>query len=476
MRGRFRGIERIHFVGIGGIGMCGLAELLRAQGYAVTGSDLADGATVARLRTLGVPVAIGHASEHVGEADVVVVSSAVRANNPEVAEAARRGIPVIPRAEMLAEVMRLKDGIAIAGTHGKTTTTSLVAHVLQAAGLDPTIVVGGRVIGAGAEGTSGGAGAEGERTGARLGSGPFLVAEADESDGSFLHLSPVIAVVTNVEAEHLDHHGSLDALEQAFAAFLARLPFWGTAVLCLDDPGVQRLLARVGRRRITYGLLAQADWVASEVTTAGPGMAFHVRKHEHALGRVSLPLAGRHNVANALAALAVADELEVPFATAADSLATFRGVERRFETKGVVAGIRVVDDYAHHPTELRATLAAARGVHKGRIVVVFQPHRHTRTRDLFDAFTTAFHDADLLVLTEIYGAGEPKLPGVEAALLADAIRARGHRDVRFVADLERVVPELLPELASGDLVLTLGAGSVSRLGPKLLEALAEKRP
>jgi UDP-N-acetylmuramate--alanine ligase len=467
VKGRFRGIERIHFVGIGGIGMCGLAELLRAQGYSVTGSDLAEGATVARLRALGVPVAIGHDSRHVGQADVVVVSSAVRPSNPEVTEAALRGIPVIPRAEMLAEVMRLKDGIAIAGTHGKTTTTSLVAHVLQAAGLDPTIVVGGRVIGAGEEG---------ERTGARLGSGAFLVAEADESDGSFLHLSPVIAVVTNVEAEHLDHHGSLEALEAAFAAFLARLPFWGTAVLCLDDPGVQRLLARVGRRRITYGLLAQADWVAREVSTDGPGMAFSVRKQERALGRVRLPLAGRHNVANALAALAVADELSVPFAVAAEALATFRGVERRFETKGVVAGIRVVDDYGHHPTELRATLAAARGVHAGRIVVVFQPHRHTRTRDLFDAFTTAFHDADLLVLTEIYGAGEPKLPGVEAAVLAEAIRARGHRDVRFVADLERVVPELLPELKSGDLVLTLGAGSVSRLGPKLLQALVETRP
>jgi UDP-N-acetylmuramate--alanine ligase len=483
MKGRFRGIERIHFVGIGGIGMCGLAELLQAQGYTVTGSDLAEGATVARLRALGVPVAIGHDSRHVGQADVVVVSSAIRANNPERVEASLRGIPVIPRAEMLAEVMRLKDGIAIAGTHGKTTTTSLVAHVLQAAGLDPTIVVGGRVIGAGAEGnrtgaegSRTGAGDEGERTGARLGGGPFLVAEADESDGSFLHLSPVIAVVTNVEAEHLDHHGNVEALEDAFAAFLARLPFWGTAVLCLDDPGVQRLLARVSRRRITYGLLAQADWVASEVTTDGPGMAFAVRKQERALGHVRLPLAGRHNVANALAALAVADELAVPFAVAAEALASFRGVERRFETKGVVAGIRVVDDYAHHPTELRATLAAARGLHAGRIVVVFQPHRHTRTRDFFDAFTTAFHDADLLVLTEIYGAGEPKLPGVEAAVLADAIRARGHRDVRFVADLERVVPELLPELESGDLVLTLGAGSVSRLGPRLLQALVETRP
>jgi UDP-N-acetylmuramate--alanine ligase len=467
MRGRFRGIERIHFVGIGGIGMCGLAELLRAQGYTVTGSDLAEGPTVARLRGLGVAVAIGHDAGQVGGADVVVVSSAVRASNPELLEAERRGIPVIPRAEMLAEVMRLKDGIAVAGTHGKTTTTSLLAHVLQVAGLDPTIVVGGRVIGSGAEG---------ERTGARLGGGPFLVAEADESDGSFLHLSPVIAVVTNVEAEHLDHHGSMDALEDAFAAFLERLPFWGAAVLCLDDPGVQRLLARVSRRRITYGLLAQADWVASEVRTDGAGMSFAVRRKGETLGSVSLPLPGRHNVANALAALAVADEVEVPFAVAAGALASFRGVERRFETKGVAAGVRVVDDYGHHPSEVRATLAAARGVHPGRIVVVFQPHRYTRTRDLFDAFTTAFHDADLLVLTEIYAAGEPKLPGVEAAALADAIRARGHQGVRFVPDLERVPAELVPELRSGDLVLTLGAGSVSKLGPRILARLVETRP
>src|SRR5499426_346070 len=287
---RFRGIRRIHFVGIGGIGMCGLAELVRAQGYAVTGSDLAEGPTVARLRALGVPVATGHDARHVGDADVVVVSSAVRAGNPELIEAERRGVPVIPRAELLAGVMRLADGIAIAGTHGKTTTTSLIGHVLQSAGLDPTIVVGGRVIGAGAES---------ERSGARLGRGPFLVAEADESDGSFLHLAPVIAVVTNVEAEHLDHHGSVEALEDAFAAFLERLPFWGAAVLCLDDAGVQRLLARVSRRRITYGLLAQADWVASEVRTDGAGMAFAVRRRGEALGRVRLPLPGRHNVANA---------------------------------------------------------------------------------------------------------------------------------------------------------------------------------
>jgi UDP-N-acetylmuramate--alanine ligase len=465
MIGRFRGIECIHFVGIGGTGMSGLAELLGAQGYTVTGSDLAESPTLARLRRLGARVAIGHDAGHVGAADVVVVSTAVRATNPELAEAARRGIPVIPRAEMLAEVMRLKDGIAVAGTHGKTTTTSLLAHVLQAGGLDPTIVVGGRVIGAGPES---------ERSGARLGSGSFLVAEADESDGSFLHLAPVIAVVTNIEAEHLDHHGDLATLEDAFAAFLERLPFWGAAVLCLDDPGVQRLLSRVSRRRITYGLVAQADWVAADVRTDGAGMAFSVRRQGETLGSVRLPQPGRHNVANALAALAVAGEVDVPFPVAAEALAGFRGVERRFEEKGVVRGVRVVDDYGHHPSEVRATLAAARGVHSGRIVVIFQPHRYSRTRDCFDDFTTAFHDADLLVLTEIYAAGEAKLPGIEATALADAIRARGHRDVRFLPDLERLPAQLAPELREGDLVLTLGAGSVSRLGPQLLAALAEE--
>ncbi len=463
---RFRGVERVHFVGIGGIGMCGLAELLLAQGYAVSGSDLANGPTVERLRRLGASVAIGHAAEHVGTADVVVVSSAIQRGNPELAEAQARGIPAIPRAEMLAEVMRLKDGIAIAGTHGKTTTTSLIAHLLAAAGLDPTVVVGGRVIGSGAAA---------DRSGARLGQGPFLVAEADESDGSFLHLSPVVAVITNIEPEHLDHYGTVDALETAFAEFANRLPFWGRAVLCIDDPGVQRLLPRLARRRTTYGFSAQAEWLAHDITRDGRGSRFSVRRGSQALGETRLSIPGRHNVANALAALAVAAELEVPFAQAAEALASFAGVERRFEEKGTARGVRVVDDYGHHPTELRATLAAARDVHAGRLVAVFQPHRYTRTRDLFDDFAAAFHDADLLVLTEIYAAGEPKLPGASAAALADEVRELGHRDVRFIADLEAIPDALAPELRAGDLVLTLGAGSITKLGPLLLAAL-EARP
>jgi UDP-N-acetylmuramate--alanine ligase len=460
----FRRVRRLHFVGIGGIGMCGLAELLHELGCRVTGSDLRDGPTLARLRSLGVPVCLGHDADHVGEADVVVVSSAVRAGNPEVAEARRRGIPVIPRAELLGAVMRMKDGIAVAGAHGKTTTTSLIAHVLDVAGLDPTAVIGGRVRGTGSD-----------PTGARLGRGDFLVAEADESDGSFLHLSPAIAVITNVEAEHLDHYGSLDALKDAFVAFAERLPFWGLAVVCLDDPGVQSLLPRLTRRRVSYGFSAQADLVATEPEAHHWGMSFRLRQRGDRLGAVQIPLPGRHNVRNALAALAVALELEVPFGVAAEALESFGGVERRFETVGSVGGVRVVDDYGHHPTEIRATLRAARELHAGRLVVVFQPHRYSRTRDLFEDFSVAFHDADLLVVTEIYAAGEDKLPGVEGAALAAAIETRGHRAVRFVPDLERVPAELVPDLRDGDLVITLGAGSVTQLGPRLLAALGEER-
>ncbi|MBW2241445.1 MAG: UDP-N-acetylmuramate--L-alanine ligase [Deltaproteobacteria bacterium] len=459
MKRRFRGIDRVHFIGIGGVGMCGIAELLHGLGYTISGSDLAEGSTVERLRGLGIHVVTGHAETNVGAADVVVVSSAIRANNPEIAEAARRGIPVIPRAEMLAELMRLQDGIAVAGTHGKTTTTSLIAHVLEHAGLDPTAVVGGRIAGAG------------ERTGARLGQGAFLVAEADESDGSFLRLAPVIAVITNVEPEHLDHYGTEEALQDAFVQFANRVPFFGVCVVCLDHPGVQELLPRLTRRRSTYGFSPQAEWGAGEPEFHVDGARFEVRHGEQTLGPIDLPLAGRHNVLNALAAIAVAGEAGVSFERTSEALASFPGVERRFETKGEVAGIRVIDDYGHHPTEILATLAAARGVHSGRLVVVFQPHRYSRTRDLFEDFAAAFHEADLVWVTEIYAAGETKLPGIEGESLADAVRARGHRDVRFAADLATLPDRLVPELRAGDWVLTLGAGDITRLGPRLLAAL-----
>jgi UDP-N-acetylmuramate--alanine ligase len=458
-----RRIKHVHFVGAGGIGMCGLAELLHNQGYRVTGSDLRGGATVERLRSLGIPISIGHARGHVGEADVVVFSSAVRANNPELLEAESRKIPVIRRAEMLAEVMRLKEGIAIAGSHGKTTTTSLIAHVLQRAGLDPTAVIGGRILESGAA-----------HTGARLGAGNLLVAEADESDGSFLRLAPVIAVITNIDPEHLDHYGSYEALQDAFTSFANSIPFWGLAVLCLDHPGVQAILPRMTRRTTSYGFASQADLCATQLRVENGGTRFAVRHRGVGLGSVKLPLAGRHNVSNALATLAVALELEVPFATAAAALASLGGIERRFERKGEAAGVRVVDDYGHHPAEIRATLAAAREVHGGRIVVAFQPHRYTRTRDLWDEFVSAFNDADALVLTEIYAAGEDKIPGIEAAPLAEAVRAHGHRDVRFAPDLDRVLESLLGLAQPGDLVVTLGAGSISTLGARLLAGLAER--
>jgi len=452
----------VHFVGVGGIGMCGLAELLHNQGYRVTGSDLRAGPTVARLQGLGIEVHLGHDASQLGDADVVVYSSAVRANNPELALAEERKIPVIPRAEMLAEVMRLKEGIAVAGSHGKTTTTSLVAHVLGAAGLDPTAVIGGRVLAPDATPST-----------TRLGSGDLLVAEADESDGSFLRLAPVIAVVTNIDPEHLDHYGSYEALEEAFVAFANRVPFWGLSVLCLDHPGVQAILPRMTRRTTTYGLAPQAELWGTDLTVDTTGTRFEVRRRGERLGGVHLRLPGRHNVQNALATLVVALELEVPFADAAAALGSFLGIERRFERKGEAAGVSVVDDYGHHPAEIRATLASAREMHRGRVVVAFQPHRYSRTRDLWDEFVAAFNDADVLRMTEIYAAGEDKIPGVEVDPLVDAIRAHGHRDAHYVADLDTLVEEIVRVAEPGDLVLTLGAGNISSIGARILERLED---
>jgi UDP-N-acetylmuramate--alanine ligase len=455
-----RRIKRVHFVGVGGIGMCGLAELLSGQGYQVSGSDLREGPTIARLRSLSIPVAIGHSAAQVGDADVVVYSSAVRRSNPELLEAERRKIPVIPRAEMLAEVMRLKDGIAVAGSHGKTTTTSLIAHLLDAAGLDPTAIIGGRVLVPGRDPST-----------TRQGGGDLVVAEADESDGSFLRLAPVIAVITNIDPEHLDHYGSFEALKNAFAEFANRVPFWGATILCLDHPGVQAILPQTTRRIVSYGTTSQADWVATDLLRDGTGVSFAVRLRGTLLGRARLRLPGHHNVLNALAALAVAHELDVPFDRAAQALDSFVGIERRFELKGEVAGVRVVDDYGHHPAEIRATLAAARSVHEGRILVAFQPHRYTRTRDLWDDFVTAFNEADELLLCEIYAAGEDKLPHVEAGRLVEAISAHGHRNAAFVAELDDLLDRLAERAEPGDLVLTLGAGSISSLGARLVERL-----
>jgi len=455
-----RRIQHVHFVGVGGIGMCGLAELLHNQGYRVTGSDLRAGPTLERLRGLGIDVRVGHDVAHLGDADVVVYSSAVAATNPELREAERRKVPVIPRAEMLAEVMRLKEGIAVAGSHGKTTTTSLVAHVLAAAGLDPTAVIGGRVLAPDASPST-----------TRLGQGDLLVAEADESDGSFLRLAPAIAVVTNIDPEHLDHYGSYEALEEAFTVFANRVPFWGLTVLCLDHPGVQAILPRMTRRTTTYGFGSQADLVASDVAISGPGMRFEVRHRGKPLGEARIRLPGRHNVQNALATLAVALELDVPFRVAADALASFLGIERRFERKGEARGVSLVDDYGHHPAEIRATLASAREGHSGRIVVAFQPHRYTRTRDLWDEFTAAFNDADVLLVTAIYPASEDKIPGIESGPLVEAIRAHGHREAHFVANLEELPGRIASLAQRGDLVVTLGAGNISTLGERILAEL-----
>ena len=459
-----RQIQRIHFVGIGGIGMCGIAELLLNQGYTITGSDLREGPTIERLRQLGTTVHIGHESGHLGDADVIVYSSAIRPDNPELKEAEKRKIPVIRRAEMLAEIMRMKDGIAVAGSHGKTTTTSLIAHVLQAAGLDPTAIIGGRVLGG-----------AGEPTGAWLGRSEILVAEADESDGSFLRLAPVLAVITNIDPEHLDHYGSTEAIEEAFVEFANRLPFWGLAAVFVDHPGIQSILPRVTRRVTTYGFSEEADLRAVDLEVDGFGMRFRVRKGDREQGPLRIRLPGRHNVANALATLVIAEDLGIDFDIAATALADFVGIERRFHLRGETAGVRVVDDYAHHPSELHATISSARAAHPGRVVAVFQPHRFTRTRDCFDAFTKCFDDADDLILTPIYPAGEAPIAGIGSPELAEAIRASGHPKARAFDDFDAALDALVPTLQKGDLVLTLGAGNISSLGPLLLERLGERR-
>ncbi len=448
-------VQRVHFIGIGGVGMSGLAEILHASGYTVSGSDLRDGPVLERLRSLGIRVAIGHAAKNVGDADVVVYSSAVPARNPEVRIAEQSHVPVIGRAEMLAELMRMKYGVAVGGSHGKTTTTSLVGAVLQAGDLDPTIIVGGRVHSLGANSV--------------LDAGDILVAAADESDGSFLNLIPTVVVVTNVDREHLDHYETFADLQRAFIDFANRVPFWGAAVLCLDDPRVQEILPQVTRRTRTYGFSAQAEISAHAIEPQGLETRFRVQREGRELGSVQLRLPGRHNVANALAAIAVGIEFDVPFARIQQALGEFRGVARRFEVRGERDDVLVIDDYAHHPTEIRATLAAAREGLGRRVVTAFQPHRYSRTRDLFDELASAFHDADVLVLTDIYAAGEPKIPGVEAADLAQAVRSHGHREVHYVPEREEIVPTLRRLCIPGDLVVFMGAGDVGRLAADLLE-------
>jgi len=454
----FKRYQQIHFVGIGGVGMSGIAEILLNLGYRVTGSDQRRNETVERLEQLGAKVYVGHDASHLEGAHVVVYSSAVARENVEVQVARQRAIPTIPRAEMLAELMRLKYGIAIAGTHGKTTTTSLVGVVLAEGRYDPTIVVGGRVTNLGSN--------------ARLGQGEYLVAEADESDGSFLKLAPTIAVVTTIDAEHLDYYGSLEAIREAFVAFVNKVPFYGSAVLCLDQPNIQMLMPRLEKRIITYGLESGADLVARRLHLSGMTSRFEVFQRGTLLGECTLRIPGRHNVLNALAALGVGLDLEIPFVTIQKALAGFTGVQRRFQIRGRARGVTVVDDYGHHPAEIRATLAAAKAGFECRVVTVFQPHRYTRTQHLRQEFLTAFNQTDVLIVMDIYPAGEAPIPGVTGEDLAEGIRAHGHRNVIYLgSDRTRVLEHLTEITRPGDLVLTLGAGDVSQLGPELLKRI-----
>ena len=445
----FHNFQCIHLVGIGGIGMSGIAEVLLTLGYAVSGSDLRSTPITERLRNLGATIHEGHEAAHVQGGHVVVVSSAIRKDNPEIVEAHRLKIPVIPRAEMLAELMRLKYGIAVAGAHGKTTTTSLVASVLAAAGLDPTFVVGGRVNHIG--------------TTARLGRGEYMVVEADESDRTFLLLAPVVAVVTTIDREHLDHYQSLEEIKEAFLQFVNRVPFYGAVILCLDEPNVQAILPQVKRPVITYGTSSQADLVISEVELWGIESEFRLTYRGEDLGRFHLPCPpGIHNVRNAAAAAGVALYLNVPAELIREGFRKFTGVGRRFDVKGVINGVTLIDDYGHHPTEIRATLEAARGCKYERLLVLFQPHRYSRTKYLWDEFCRAFNQADLVVLTDIYAASETPVTGITAAALADSIQAAGHKNVAYYSSMQEGIERLLREARPGDAILTIGAGNVSR--------------
>ena len=455
-------IRKIHFVGIGGIGMSGIAEVLLNLGYQVSGSDLRESEITRRLAALGGEIAYGHRAENIGNADVVVTSTAVRRDNPEVAEAQRNLVPVIPRAEMLAELMRMKYGIAVAGTHGKTTTTSMVATVLTHGGIDPTAVIGGRLDAFGSN--------------AKLGQGKFLVAEADESDGSFLKLSPTIAVVTNIDADHLDYYRDLDEIKATFVDFINKVPFFGVAVLCLDDPNIQSLIPQVRKRFVTYGLnTPQADFSAADIEHSGTRTSFAVLHRGERLGRLSFSMPGRHNVLNALAAVAVAVELELPFVDIAEGFHDFGGVQRRFQIKGEEGGIMVVDDYGHHPAEIKATLSAARSGWDRRVVTVFQPHRYSRTHALFDEFVTAFYQSDHLVVLDVYAAGEEPIEGADARLLTEGIAGHGHKAAHYVPGVDGAVEHLLSAVREGDIVITLGAGNVWQVGEQFLKRLREVR-
>ncbi len=448
--------QHVHFTGIGGIGMSGLAEVLLTMGYAVTGSDSKLSPITERLESLGARVFEGHRTENIGDAKALVVTSAVKEDNPELIEARRLGIPVIPRGELLAELMRLKYGIAIAGSHGKTSTTSMTAAVLSEAHLDPTIVVGGRVAMMGG-------------SNARVGQSDYLVVESDESDGSFLKLAPIVAVVTNIDREHLDHYADLDSIRNAFLDFVNKVPFYGVAILCLDDENVQQLMPRIKRRTITYGTSAQVDLMISEANCGHLSSEFRLRFNGKDLGRFQVNVPGFHNVLNATAAIAVGLELDVDPEVIRQGLRRHTGVDRRFQIKGQTDGITVVDDYGHHPTEVRATLAAARLCNFDRVLAIFQPHRYTRTHHLMDDFARSFNQADAVYLLDVYAASEKPIEGATAQALAERMHAFGHRNVTYVGSIEEAVRAVEAEARQGDCVITLGAGSVWQAGEKFLQ-------
>jgi UDP-N-acetylmuramate--alanine ligase len=453
-------IGMIHFVGIGGIGMSGIAEILHNLDYQVQGSDIADGANVQRLRRLGIRVELGHRAENLGEAKVVVISSAVRSDNPEVAAARARLLPVVRRAEMLGELMRLKWAIAVAGTHGKTTTTSMIGALLDAAQLDPTVINGGIINAYG--------------TNARLGAGDWMVVEADESDGTFVKLPPTIAVVTNIDPEHLDFYGSFDALRQAFESFAANIPFYGFAALCLDHPVVQGMIPKLSERRIvTYGLSPQADIRAINIESGAFGARYDVvitdrrKDASRTIAGIALPMLGQHNVQNSLAAIAVAEEMGFSDDVVRAAFAGFKGVKRRFTKTGEWRGVTVIDDYAHHPVEIAAVLRAARGATQGGIIAVVQPHRFTRLRDLFAEFCTCFNDADAVLVADVYAAGEPAVEGIDRDALVAGLRARGHRHAEALPSPAVLAPLVRDMAKPGDFVVCLGAGSITNWAQSL---------
>jgi UDP-N-acetylmuramate--alanine ligase len=457
----YRKLQHIHMVGIGGTGMNGIAQVLLNLGYAVSGSDLQDNEATHRLRTLGAEIAIGHRAENLGRADVVVISSAVREDNVEVRQARLRQIPVIPRAEMLAELMRMKYGVAVAGSHGKTTTTSMTALVLEAGGCDPTIIVGGRLNTLGAN--------------AKLGEGDFIVAEADESDRSFLYLSPFIAVITNIDEEHLDQYPDIEEIKRTFVNFANKVPFYCPIILCLDDPHLRSIVPALERKVITYGFSTEADVTARDLVFREFSSEASLFRHGQPLGRLRLHVPGPHNILNAMAAAAVGLDLEIPPDVILAALEGYTGTGRRFELRGTAGGAMIVEDYAHHPTEIRATLGAAKGGWGRRIVAVFQPHRFTRLSKLLPRFAEAFEDADVVIVTEVYPGGVEPIPGATGRALFEEMRRRGHPAIQYEPDLARVPEAVAEAVRPGDIVIVLGAGNINRTIPEIIRRLEDKR-